>query len=238
MTRLVLLALAKYMNGAGDNCWPSVDTLSSDTGTSRRTVCTHLSLAKSLGWLRIETRTGSGQAWRRHQYYPAFPNEGGERDSQPCAQGSEGVSQPRPKGGEGDSQPSREGGENDASKVGKIMQEGGERFSHEQEREQEREQEGAAQGGRRRSRATQLPKSFEPDETCQAKSRQLGVDLPSELEKFTNHAQANGRTAKDWQAAFRNWLIKADEFGRGRPPAGRPSQRRVSPSDYEITGYD
>ena len=119
-----------------------------------------------------------------------------------------------------------------------MVHEGGEGDSHEQDHEQEREQGAAAQGGRRGKRATQLPKSFEPDGTCEAKARQLGVDLKTELETFTNHALANGRSAKDWQAAFRNWLIKAAQFGRGQLPSDRPSQRRVSPSDYEITSYD
>lgn len=227
MTRLVLLALAKYMNGSGENCWPSVDTLAVDTGSSRRTVCTHLSLAQSLSWITVITKTGAGRAWRLHQYRPAIPIEGGER-----------ISQPLPKGGEGGSQPSGKGGENDAPKVGKVMHEGGERFSHEQEREQEREQEGAAQGGQRRSRATQLPKSFEPDETCRSLASELGVDLDAELPKFRDHYAANEKPFKNWQATFRNWLRKAREFDRTRPPAGRESQRRVSPSDHVMTSYD
>lgn len=67
----------------------------------------------------------------------------------------------------------------------------------------------------RKKRASQIPANFEPDGTCRKKAESLGMSLETELEKFTNHAQANGRTAKDWQAAFRNWLIKAAEFQSG-----------------------
>jgi uncharacterized protein YdaU (DUF1376 family) len=35
--------------------------------------------------------------------------------------------------------------------------------------------------------------------------------LERELAKFKDHAAAQGRTAKDWDAAFRNWLRKADD---------------------------
>lgn len=67
----------------------------------------------------------------------------------------------------------------------------------------------------RKKRATQIPDNFEPDDTCRKKAESLGITLEPELEKFANHAQAKGRTAKDWQAAFRNWLIKAAEFQAG-----------------------
>ena len=78
------------------------------------------------------------------------------------------------------------------------------------------------------ARKTQLSASFEPDATCRQKAATLQVDVDTELEKFRNHAEANGRTAKNWQAAFRNWLIKAAELrgvnGRGqkRADAGMP----------------
>ena len=226
MTRLVLLALGKYMASTGGECWPSVDTLATDTGTSRRTVCTHIATAQSLGWVRVVEKKGAGQAWRRHQYQALNPLEGSEGHSQPC-----------PEGSERDSQPLHEGGEPRAPKVVKFVREGGEPPSHEQAIEQDKEQEGAAQGGRRRSRAKQLPKSFEPDSTCRAKAEMLGLDLGAELETFTNHAQAHGRTVKDWQAAFRNWLIKANQFGRGQQNT-KPSQRRVSPSDHRLESFE
>lgn len=46
--------------------------------------------------------------------------------------------------------------------------------------------------------------------------------VDAEIEKFTNYAHANGRTAKDWDAALRNWLINADEW---REERSRPNER-------------
>jgi len=38
--------------------------------------------------------------------------------------------------------------------------------------------------------------------------------LDLRLAEFTDHAADKGRKSKDWQAAFRQWLIKADAWGR------------------------
>lgn len=65
-------------------------------------------------------------------------------------------------------------------------------------------------------RAQRIPKNFKPNETCRKKATSLAVDIDAELEKFVNHAKSKGRTAKDWQAAFRNWLIKSAEYGNGK----------------------
>ena len=224
MTRLVLVGLAKYMNRTGDNCWPSIEIIADDTGLARRSVLRHIAEARDSGWISVRTRGANGQGWRRHAYAPAFPP-------------GDTVAPRQEEGGATDAPRTAEGGANECTKVVPLSPKRGAPVALEQEREQEREQEGAAQGGRRRSRAAHLPKSFEPDSTCRAKAEMLGLDLGAELETFTNHAQAHGRTVKDWQAAFRNWLIKANQFGRGQQNT-KPSQRRVSPSDHFIDSYD
>lgn len=225
MTRLVLLALAKYMNGAGENCWPSVEIIVTDTGLARRSVLRHLAEAKDSGWVRVRSRGTNGQGWRRHAYSPTLP-----RGVAAAPRQDEGGATEAPR--------ISEGGANECTKVVPQSPERGATVALEQGHEQEREQEGAAQGGRRRSRATQLPKSFEPDDTCRSLAVELCVDLDSELAKFRDYAQANGRAQKDWQASFRNWLRNARKFDRTRPPVGRESQRRVSPSDHVLSSYD
>lgn len=40
--------------------------------------------------------------------------------------------------------------------------------------------------------------------------------IERELRRFRDHASDKGRTSKDWQAAFRTWIEKADEDGTPR----------------------
>jgi hypothetical protein len=76
-----------------------------------------------------------------------------------------------------------------------------------------------------RKRATQLPDSWQPDDvTLRAlKAKYPHLDLAEQLERFRDHAKTNGRTAKDWTAAWRNWVRKADEFARSRGSPSQPS---------------
>ncbi len=67
--------------------------------------------------------------------------------------------------------------------------------------------------GRRPRRATQLPNGWQPSEKHAVLASELGVDLDTEAEKFTDHALANGKTFKDWEAGFRTWLRNSVRFG-------------------------
>jgi hypothetical protein len=75
-TRLVLLALAKHMDGQGGSCWPSAETLATETGLSLRAVKTHLAVARRLRW--ISGTPGSpgptrGPGWKRTSYQAQIP---------------------------------------------------------------------------------------------------------------------------------------------------------------------
>jgi hypothetical protein len=72
-TRHVLLTLSIFMDQDGDNCFPSTRKISSATGLSERSVCTHLDLAASAGWIEKIERTKSGQGWKRHSYKASLP---------------------------------------------------------------------------------------------------------------------------------------------------------------------
>lgn len=72
-------------------------------------------------------------------------------------------------------------------------------------------------------RASRLPDDWEPVLTPASQRKVDGWPpgkLESELEAFRNHASDKGRTSKDWQAAFRTWIGKADEWHRQRKSAG------------------
>lgn len=70
---------------------------------------------------------------------------------------------------------------------------------------------------RKPKRATPLPASWTPTEEHGKRAATLGLDLAQQVELFRLHAEAHGRTAKQWNAAFTTWLIKAPAFDRGTP---------------------
>lgn len=77
--------------------------------------------------------------------------------------------------------------------------------------------------------AKALPKSWEPAPLTEEVRDIIGAwpqgMLAREIAKFRDHAIANGRTAKDWDAALRNWIRKADDDWKraGARAGGKPS---------------
>lgn len=63
--------------------------------------------------------------------------------------------------------------------------------------------------------ARAIPKAWEPAPLSESVAAMADAWPPGmqerELEKFRDHAKANGRIAKDWDAAWRNWMRKADD---------------------------
>lgn len=118
-TRLVLLCLSLHMNEQGENCFPSITRLATESALSRKSVIDHLQLAEDEGWIdRQERPERNGQGWRRMQYSPKIPpgimakiiaEKGGEPASPP--------SEADQKGGERGA----EGGEPDGEKVVNVL---------------------------------------------------------------------------------------------------------------------
>lgn len=76
-------------------------------------------------------------------------------------------------------------------------------------------------------RATALPQDFAPILTPRAQSIVDGWPpgrFEAELRRFKDHAADKGRTSKDWQAALRTWIDKADEWIKrnGTGSSGQP----------------
>lgn len=72
-TRHVLHALASYMFEGKPRCFPSMRTLSDDTGLTTRTICTHIEKAKEQGWLKVTQRKGKEKGWKLNHYEAAIP---------------------------------------------------------------------------------------------------------------------------------------------------------------------
>lgn len=86
---------------------------------------------------------------------------------------------------------------------------------------------------KRERRATQLPDGWRPGEeqwafACKA----LGDEKAQrELRKFSNHAAQNGRTVKNWNAAWNNWIERAVEWA---PPP--PAASNIAPFERDWEG--
>src|SRR5690606_23891700 len=88
-------------------------------------------------------------------------------------------------------------------------------------------------------RAVKLPTDWEPVLTPAAQRIVDGWPpgkLDAELQRFRDHAADKGRVSKDWQAAFRTWLTKADEWmirdGRSGQPRGPQPRSGDGSVDY------
>lgn len=91
-------------------------------------------------------------------------------------------------------------------------------------------------------RAMSLPEGWQPELTDAVQSL-VGQwpkgEFESQLANFKDHAAANGRTAKDWQAAFRTWVRNADKWrgsNDGRSNSGRGGSGRA-PVDHR-SGFE
>lgn len=86
-------------------------------------------------------------------------------------------------------------------------------------------------GTKKRRRGTRLPDDFTitDDMRSWAQTKAPHVDLGFETEKFVNHWQAasgQNATKLDWSAAWRNWIIRATEYGPPRAASRREEQDR------------
>lgn len=70
----------------------------------------------------------------------------------------------------------------------------------------------------RRSPEREIPEGWKPNAGHQEKAEAKHLDVNFLAETFRNHAATHDRRARDWDAAFRNWIIKATP---GTPPAVR-----------------
>ena len=76
----------------------------------------------------------------------------------------------------------------------------------------------------RRAPEQPLPDSWKPSPAHAEKAREKNLDVNLQAETFRNHALTNDRRARNWNAAFNNWLIKATP--------GTPAQARNVPAQY------
>lgn len=83
----------------------------------------------------------------------------------------------------------------------------------------------------KKKRASKLPEDWTPNDSHGKLAWELGLNTSFEAGKFRDHAEANDRKQKDWNAAFRMWLKNAYGFMSGRGtvpnPVIDPKHRKV-----------
>jgi len=62
--------------------------------------------------------------------------------------------------------------------------------------------------------SSSINENWQPSESIKAEfqTKYAGLDHNKEIIKFINYYQARGKPMKDWDASFRNWLIRAMEY--------------------------
>jgi hypothetical protein len=84
--------------------------------------------------------------------------------------------------------------------------------------------------GEARSRAHAIPQDFNLTPDREAYARAQGVPNPREtFDTFRDHFTANGKPAKDWDAAWRNWCRREKTFARSTPNRADPKPHRSVP---------
>ncbi len=78
---------------------------------------------------------------------------------------------------------------------------------------------------------TALPEAWAPNDTHARIAREERVDLDRQANLFRDHAATNARLTADWDAAFRTWLRKANDFARSNTRGGHapPELQRSLP---------
>lgn len=64
---------------------------------------------------------------------------------------------------------------------------------------------------------TPIPTDWKPTEEHRALADRLGIDCDIEADKFRDRALDSGARSADWNAKYRNWLVKGKERGFATP---------------------
>lgn len=86
-------------------------------------------------------------------------------------------------------------------------------------------------------RATQYPKELEPNDRNRELAKELGLNLQSEFEAFSDHHQAKGSTYKDWNLALNTWLRNAVKFGSKPVQQSKGVQARAASENFNEKNY-
>lgn len=78
-----------------------------------------------------------------------------------------------------------------------------------------------------------IPADWKPTEEHQALADRLGIDCDIEADKFRDRALDSGARSADWNAKYRNWLVKGKERGFATPKDSN-ARRRYTWASEEV----
>jgi len=103
------------------------------------------------------------------------------------------------------------------------------------------ESRGEEKRGRTRFRATAPRRLSAMTSTWRPRTGEVpaGVDFTRELQRFRDHYISESKRKADWEAAWRNWLRRAEEFGRApRASTNGKRDQRYGRADLAAQRYD
>lgn len=83
---------------------------------------------------------------------------------------------------------------------------------------------------KRKAPETPLPPDWIPSESALKYATENGIDIQHEAMQFRNHAAANDRRQRNWDAAFRTWLGNAKKWSR-------PQQSQMTAADRNAQAF-
>lgn len=218
-TRIVLLMLADRHN-PDFGCFPSKKRLSDDCEMSVRSVFNHIKILEEAGLVQIVTGgLCKDGCFTSNRYVLGFEPEFTASNSCPQAKSAHGKNCPRPQAKFADDRrqnlpnnPVRE-----PRKVNPVMG------------EPENDLFDVPQQKPKAKRACQLPEGWVPNSKNVEDAIKLGLtheEIDHEADQFRDYAAANGRSQKDWDAAWRTWCRNSRKFSAGRRVANPSGSNR------------
>ncbi|MEV4001013.1 hypothetical protein [Actinomadura sp. NPDC049753] len=223
-SRLILFVLLTHVtNGTlvvPSEYTPSLSLLAEETGLSRRAVADHLNRVEAEGWLkRLRPPVQKARTEKaRTSYRITIP--AALLASAPDALVQEVHQTPASAGGalaQKEPQVTTSAGDALVQEVHRASAGGAHNPTYSSSSPSEKKRQGGV-GGRasRRKPETPAPEIFPVTASMRAwardHERRITVDLDDQTERFLNHARQNDRRCRDWQAAWRNWILKAQDF--------------------------
>lgn len=216
--RMLLLVLADFANDEGV-CWPSIKSLATNADLGDRHVSGELKALARDGYITIEEHAGKSNHYRVNSPKGMNHSSGVKpSSSRTTVQGGD-----EPQFTTGD-EPQATPLLNPSSPPLRLtpIEPSGLTTKEPPERA-------------RAKRATQVPDAFEvTDELYDWAWFQLTMPkqrVDAETDKFLDHFRANGKTMKDWTAAWKNWMRRSLEFGPRNQSNGRASPGQMSAFD-------
>lgn len=83
---------------------------------------------------------------------------------------------------------------------------------------------------KRKAPETPLPSDWIPSESATKYATENNIDIQHEVMQFRNHAAANDRRQRNWDAAFRTWLGNAKKWSR-------PQQSQMTAADRNAQAF-